>query len=120
MTDQNYKVMTEALEDCDYIPAIAGLLAKYPTLKNIYYGWGEGVITDKPETPPDNPMNVLTNVWKVINHLDTGTYMIAARNKRILKIYYKRWLKNKHWKLLDWGVVNDDTPFYIMKKVDKF
>jgi hypothetical protein len=116
MADHKYKVMTETLWDCAYIPAFARLLIKYPRLKNIYYGWGDGANTDKPSTPPDDPMNVLTNVWKTINYMKPGTYMIAARNERILNIYYRRWLKNNQWKLLESGVMFGDTPYHIMRK----
>ena len=115
---QEYKVMTECLHDCDYFHAdeLQELVKKYPTVMNVYYGWGKLADTDKPDFNVKYPLKVLFNVWNNINQLNTGTYMFAADNQRILNIYYKRWLANPKWMFLERGILLE-CPYVILKKI---
>ena len=107
--------MTESCKDYTSIASMNRLVNKYPNLRNIYYGWGKDVNTDRPDKLPDNPMGVLTDVWKTINRMNNGTYLVAADTQRILDIYHKRWLNNNHWKVLESGNI-EGTPYHVLEK----
>jgi hypothetical protein len=109
------QIVTEPFRDCD-IDVLNQLVKKYPDIRNIAYGWGDVISTDKPDFPVNNPMKVLTNVWKDINNLPVGYYMVAARDQRTLNIYYRRWLCNPKWKYLESGIIDGHTPFLVLNK----
>ena len=116
LAGQEYRVMTEDFGDYSHYDEIKELVTKYPTIRNVSYGWGKTANTDKPDFNVKYPLKVLLDVWNNINLLDSGTYMFAADNQRILNIYYKRWLANPKWMFLERGVLMD-CPYVILRKI---
>ncbi len=113
-----YKLMTEGFDDCQML-TMRRLSEKYPTIQNIYYGWGECIDTSKPNFSVADPLKVLNDVWKNINQLNTGVYMVAALDQRTMNIYYKRWLCNPKWVFLESGFFGVAAPFIIFRKLPK-
>lgn len=111
-----YQIATEPFRDYDHIDILKQLVKKYPNIRNVYYGWGDDIETDKPDFPVNNPMKVLTNVWKDINNLPVGYYMVAARSQKILNTYHRRWLSNPKWIYMESGIIENHTPFLVLNK----
>lgn len=107
-----YRIKVETIET---LPELA---EKYPTAKNVCYGWGRIVDTGMPDFDVKFPLKVLHDIWHNINNkLPPGTYMFAAKNRRILNIYHKRWLANPNWQYLEGGILMMH-PYIILKKID--
>lgn len=111
-----YQLVLEYFDDDITNETIIRLVKKYPRLKNICYGWGEDYNTSKPDFIVDNPLKVLNDVWRNVNCLPIGYYIVAARDQKTLNIYHRRWLSNPKWIIKESGVICGDTPFLVLNK----
>ena len=112
-----YRIMLEPFGEWSPLRHLRQLAKKYPNIKNIYYGWGDVYTTDKPDFAVLYPFYVLRDVWKHINLLPAGYYMVCADSQRILNIYHRRWLSNPKWIYVESGWLTETKPYLILKKV---
>ncbi len=110
---ENYSIGSEEFT----LPSMQYVVKRHPEIRNLFYKWDSCHGSELPLFKVDNAFCVFNDIWRHINDIQVGEYIIIANDPRTMHVYERMLNRSTPpWQILNRGLIYDVQPYLIIRK----